>query len=58
MVDMGISQRGPVSRVSSALVEMNLSSGQMAWLTGAAGAAALIGVLAGISLIARIVGVS
>ena len=57
MVDMGISHRGPVSRASAVLVEMNLSPRQMGWLTGAGAAVAVLGVLAGISLIGRLVGV-
>jgi len=56
MTDFGLVRGKTVSGQSSALMEFIVSKSQVTWLMGAVGAAALIGVLAGISLIARLVG--
>ena len=56
MTDFGLVRGKTVPGQSSALMEFIVSKSQVTWLMGAVGAAALIGVLAGISLIARLVG--
>jgi hypothetical protein len=56
MTDFGIAPGKPVPGQSSALMEFIVSKSQVTWLMGAVGAAAVIDVLAGISLIARLIG--
>ena len=55
MTDFGITRGKTISDASSHLMDIVFNKGQMTWLLGAIGAAALIGVLAGVSLIARLV---
>ncbi len=55
MTDFGIVRGKTLSGPSAALMEFVVSKSQVSWLVGATGAAAVIGVLAGISLIARLV---
>lgn len=56
MTDFGIVRGKDLTGPSSALMEFIVSKSQVTWLMGAVGAAAVIGVLAGISLIARLIG--
>ena len=55
MTDFGITRGKTISDASSHLMEFVFNKGQLTWLVSAIGTAALIGVLAGVSLIARLV---
>ncbi len=56
MTDFGIVRGKTGSGPSSAIMDFVVSKSQVSWLVGATGAAAVLGILAGISLIGRLVG--
>ena len=55
MTDFGLVRGKTVPGQSSALMQFIVSKSQVSWLVGATGATAVLGILAGISLIGRLV---